>query len=525
MGLFGVSKKIRNMTPDEQYQEGLKQSLICNYKYAFQIYEPLAQQGHRKAQCDIAGMYDKGHGVKMDKGKALYWYEKSAEQNFTPAQRNCAKMYENGEGTSVDKAKALYWYEKVAEKGESDHMVQCGTMYYQGIGTQKDLDKAVFWLEKAEASGNPKAEELLREIRQSGQVGENQNRLIETVAQEAYEKGDFPKALEMYQKAAEQGNAEAMRNCGLMYHRGEGTEKDMAKAFYWNEKAAQQGHREAQCACGWYYQNGEGTKIDKVKALYWYEKAAEQGNVGAQFSCGKAYLNGDGTACDLAKAKAWLQKAADQTEVLFYHTMAERILRENAAILNPQSEAASSVSKAKTDAELYYEGQIAYDNKEFKRSFQIFLPLAEKGMEQAQFMLYAQYYFGEGVERDLEKAVLWLEKAKENGNETAKKLLPQAQMKLFGQLNEEGGQAMRAGDFDKQKKLMKKAMYYALEAAKQGLPIAVYTCAVTELVLDGNKEGTEMARFKAKQSLQEVAGQTEDLKAQELAKQALREYF
>jgi TPR repeat protein len=190
-----------------------------------------------------------------------------------------------------------------------------------------------------------------------------------------------------------------------------------------------------------------------------------------------------------------------------------------------QSEAASSVPKAKTDAELYYEGQRAHDNKEFNRSFQIFLPLAEKGMGQAQFMLYAQYYLGEGVERDLGKSVFWLEKAKENGNETAKELLPKVQMELAAQLNEEAVQAMNAGDSNKQRELMKKQMHYASEAAKQGLPIAICACAISDLIHAGNKEGTEMARFKAKQSLQEVAGQTEDLKAQELAKQALREYF
>jgi hypothetical protein len=84
---------------------------------------------------------------------------------------------------------------------------------------------------------------------------------------------------------------------------------------------------------------------------------------------------------------------------------------------------------------------------------------------------------------------------------------------------------MNAGDSNKQRELMKKQMHYASEAAKQGLPIAVYTCAVTELILGGNKEGTEPDRLKAKASLQKVAEQTEDLKAQELAKQALREYF
>jgi hypothetical protein len=287
-----------------------------------------------------------------------------------------------------------------------------------------------------------------------------------------------------------------------MHEKGEGTEKNQKKALYWYEKAAEQGHAKAQNNCGVMYDSGKGTTMDKAKALYWYEKAAEQGHANAQYNLGLLYTQGKETENSREKALYWFKKAAEQGH-----------------------EQAKSRLEFSEDEELLAEAQRAYDNKEFKRSFQIILPLAEKGIMKAQLMVSGQYYFGEGVEKDLEKAVFWLEKAKENGSEDAKKILPQFQMKLFGQLNEEGGQAMRAGDFDKHKELMKKAMHYAIQAAKQGLPIAVYTCAVTELVLDGNKESTEMDRFKAKQSLQEVAAQTEDLKAQELAKQALREYF
>ena len=64
-----------------------------------------------------------------------------------------------------------------------------------------------------------------------------------------------------------------------MYDNGEGTETDKAKALYWYEKAAEQGDAEAQYKCGRMYCMGEGTAEDRAKARMWLQKAAEQSGV------------------------------------------------------------------------------------------------------------------------------------------------------------------------------------------------------------------------------------------------------
>ena len=176
----------------------------------------------------------------------------------------------------------------------------------------------------------------------------------------AMRKEDYTEALPLYEKAAEQGNANAQLNCGVMYFKGEGTAKDDAKAIYWCEKAveqgeesakellpllkkhyasailddalkayetkdykkalslfekaAEQGNASARFSLGLMYIKGEGTAKDDAKALYWIEKAAEQGYARAQLDCGRMYANGRGSTKDWAKAKAYFQKAADQTE-------------------------------------------------------------------------------------------------------------------------------------------------------------------------------------------------------------------
>ena len=47
-------------------------------------------------------------------------------------------------------------------------------------------------------------------------------------------------------KAAEQGNAEAQRILGSMYHDGKGVPKDDKQATYWLKKATAQGDKVAQ---------------------------------------------------------------------------------------------------------------------------------------------------------------------------------------------------------------------------------------------------------------------------------------
>lgn len=62
-----------------------------------------------------------------------------------------------------------------------------------------------------------------------------------------------------------------------MYYSGIGTEVNHEKAVYWYEKAAEQGDAEAQYYLGDMYYKGEGTAADLKQALVWMEKAAEQG--------------------------------------------------------------------------------------------------------------------------------------------------------------------------------------------------------------------------------------------------------
>ena len=116
-------------------------------------------------------------------------------------------------------------------------------------------------------------------------------------------------ALELYEIAAKQGDAQAQYNLGLCYHYGEGTLKDPNKAFQWFRQAAQGGHAEGQYSLGVYYQLGIGTTVDAEKAFKWFERAASQNQAKAQHELGESYINGRGVQKNPAMAKKWINKS------------------------------------------------------------------------------------------------------------------------------------------------------------------------------------------------------------------------
>jgi TPR repeat protein len=59
--------------------------------------------------------------------------------------------------------------------------------------------------------------------------------------QAAYQKGDYATALSNWRPLADQGNAFAQANLGLMYAQGLGVPQDYAQAAAWNRKAADHG--------------------------------------------------------------------------------------------------------------------------------------------------------------------------------------------------------------------------------------------------------------------------------------------
>ncbi len=126
---------------------------------------------------------------------------------------------------------------------------------------------------------------------------------------EAYDSGDYKTAISLFKPLAEQGNAEAQYNIGLLYDRGLGAPQNYREAIKWYEKSAEQGNANAQFELGFIYDNGKGVPKNYGEAIKWYRKSAKQGNANAQTFLGAMYSVGHGASRNLIRAYMWFSTA------------------------------------------------------------------------------------------------------------------------------------------------------------------------------------------------------------------------
>ena len=99
---------------------------------------------------------------------------------------------------------------------------------------------------------------------------------------DAYQKGDYTTAVNEWRPLAEQGDALAQYNLGLLYLDGHGVPQSAAEAANWFRRAAEQDYMQAQHNLGAMYGSGQGVKRDYVQAYKWLNICAAKGNAGCQ---------------------------------------------------------------------------------------------------------------------------------------------------------------------------------------------------------------------------------------------------
>ena len=154
------------------------------------------------------------------------------------------------------------------------------------------------------------------------------------------------KALEIFTKGVEQGNARAMNGLGMLYNKGIGVEENHVQALQWFEKAAAKGYSAALYNAALMHKDGNGTTQDfkrayeyysqsaargftsglygqgymlykglgvaqdYIKAFTLFKKGALLGSTGSMYMLGLCYRNGYGTALNIDSARYWLKKVA-----------------------------------------------------------------------------------------------------------------------------------------------------------------------------------------------------------------------
>jgi TPR repeat protein len=149
---------------------------------------------------------------------------------------------------------------------------------------------------------------------------------------DAYDVGNFDKAMAVWAPAAESGDADSQYGMGLLY--SEGIAVPMDDLLKWFGLAAEQGHGEAQYKLGVMHANGWGVPMSEVEAMKWYQLAAENGITAAQVSLGTMYQNGFSIEQDKIEALKWFtiaMKLGDGDARVHQEYLAERMPPEELA--------------------------------------------------------------------------------------------------------------------------------------------------------------------------------------------------
>ena len=212
-----------------------------------------------------------------------------AQKGFPPAQYELARDYEGGVGCSVDFAEAFKWMKTCADNPEwngfsantfngdtpaersfsrGSAYFMLGVYYMAGIGVTKNVEQAVSCWQKGK-----------------DYPGAVQGTCYLQLAF-GYQRGwgslpvDHKKAVEMFKKGSDFGDADAPFYLSIYYANGEGgLPKSDANAFYYTKLSAQRGYVEAMLAMGnilefeWF-----GQRRDMEQAIQWYIKAAKKHN-------------------------------------------------------------------------------------------------------------------------------------------------------------------------------------------------------------------------------------------------------
>ena len=143
------------------------------------------------------------------------------------------------------------------------------------------------------------------------------------LADKALKRQDRVTALKYYLKAAENGNDDAMVDCGRIYFEGIfGVEQDTEKAVEWFKKAGELGNSAALNNIGYIYNTNGNHKA----AISWYEKAANLGDVVAMLNLSNTYLR---DLNNKSKAREWLKKAESLTDTYSIRKVADYYFQED----------------------------------------------------------------------------------------------------------------------------------------------------------------------------------------------------
>ncbi len=137
-------------------------------KEAIINYEKSKAFDYSPAYLMLAGIYQKGAGVKKNKAKAFKYLLGAAKLNDPEAFNAVGLCYKNGEGCKKDLEKAFEYFQKSADLNNPVGQYQVGLYLMEDPSYQKSPDKAFLWLDRAATNGELEATKTMIKIYTEG---------------------------------------------------------------------------------------------------------------------------------------------------------------------------------------------------------------------------------------------------------------------------------------------------------------------------------------------------------------------
>jgi len=121
------------------YYSNGEYGLPQDYTKALELYHRAGELGCTQAYCNIGNAYDYGHGVKVDKEKALHYYKLAAMGGDEIARSNLGIREES----TGNFDRALKHYMLAVKNGHADSLQEIQDLFKNGHATKEDYTKAL----------------------------------------------------------------------------------------------------------------------------------------------------------------------------------------------------------------------------------------------------------------------------------------------------------------------------------------------------------------------------------------------
>ncbi len=291
-------------------------------------------------------------------------------------------------------------------------------MYYYENGVEKDLSQAFLWYQKSSAQGQPYASYAIAQMYNKGEyVTQN-----EDTAQRYYNAA-LSGFLELESK--DQADDNLYYKLGSMFKKGLGTDINMDKAIDYFKRSEEMNNKNGLYEYGKVLLLGENIPQDIEKAVKLLEKAIKLENINAKRFLALELISGEHLDQDIDKGLAMLTECADSRDAYACYKLG-KIYFKGDIVLQDLDKSEKYLLSAEDNEFTQYAFGILYLQKEkydILKAVDCFEKSADKNMW-SSYQLGRLYLFGaEGLEKDKTKAVEWLTKSADNGNEVAQNML------------------------------------------------------------------------------------------------------